>query len=350
MVKLGTLLSAFKAWSNFRLMLVLGSLVTILSLGLGAVVVQAGLSQDEGSQAPAAETSQSGDVGEDLPVEEDATGPEAPGTTGPQTSTENRLPVLENNSDFRISCLTGNPRRTQNTCHVESFGGFSERVNLSCADLPANLTCIFVPASVVPRANGSTPFRIELSAGNVPPGSYNFEVVGRSGSRVSRILYPWGVAPPSIAVAQSPPPAPPPAPGAPRTTPQAPTSTPPPAEPTFSFTCGSLSDGNKLLWSVADDGPIVKINCFLSPLNGFDEPVTFEFFQDEDLARPSTVSFLLDQLQSKNQFDLNFELSTAVRNLTAERLEQGVDYVFDVTGTAPSGKTLTRPVTITVKE
>lgn len=348
MVKLGTLLSAFKAWSNFRLMLVVGSMVTILSLGLGAVMVQAALSDDEDSRGPAAESSQSGDGSEDLPVEE-VTGPEAPGTTGSQTSTENRLPVLENNSDFRISCLTGDPRRTQNTCHVESFGGFSQRVNLSCADLPANLSCSFVPASVVPRANGSTPFRIELSAGNVPPGSYNFEVVGRSGNRVSRILYPWGVAPPSVAVAQSPAPAPPPAPGAPPATPQVPAA-PPPAEPTFSFTCGSLSDGNKLLWSVANDGPNVTINCFLTPLNGFDEPVTFTFSQNEDLARPSTVSFLLDQLQSKKQFGLNFVLSDAVRNDSAERLEQGVDYVFDVTGTSASGKSLTRSVTITVKK
>ncbi|MEX0790678.1 MAG: hypothetical protein WD178_07885, partial [Actinomycetota bacterium] len=212
-MKLGTLLSAFKAWSNFRLMLLVGSLVTILSLGLGAVVVQAALSAGEEPPATPA-----GASGSDEPenIAEELTGPEAPGTVGSQTSTETRLPVLEDNSDFRISCLTGDPRRTQNACEVESFGGFSERVSLSCANLPPNLNCSFVPASVVARPNGTTPFRIELSAGDIPDGSYSFEVVGRSGDRVSRILYPWGVATPSVAVAQPAAPAPPPAPpGAP---------------------------------------------------------------------------------------------------------------------------------------
>ncbi|CAN5859449.1 hypothetical protein BH23ACT12_BH23ACT12_07880 [soil metagenome] len=336
MVKLGTLLSAFKAWSNFRLMLVVGSLVTILSLGLGAIVVQAALSDGEEPQSPVAGVSRStANGGEEVPAEQEITGPEAPGTAGSQTSTENRLPVLENNSDFRISCLTGDPRRTQNTCQVESFGGFSQRVNLSCADLPANLSCSFVPASVVPRANGSTPFRIELSAGNIPAGSYNFEVVGRSGNKVSRILYPWGVAPPSVAVAR------PPAPGAPR---------PAPAEPTFSFTCGSLSDGNKLLWSLAKDGPNVKINCFLTPLNGFNEAVKFEYSLAADLAKPNTVAFILDQLQAKKLFDLSFEMSDEVRNLSDAQLEQGVDYAIDVIGTSATGKSLTRTVTLTVKK
>jgi hypothetical protein len=52
----------------------------------------------------------------------------------------------------------------------------------------------------------------------------------------------------------------------------------------------------------------------------------------------------------KKLFDVNFELSDAVRNTNAEQLKTGVDYVFDVTGTSASGKSLTRQVTVTVKE
>ena len=328
-------------------MVVVGSVITLLSLGLGAVVVQASLSNDTQSEAPEAEPSPSAEPDAGALAEEEATGPEAPGAAAspPQASTP--IPVLEGNESFRISCLVGDPSRQTNTCEVESFGGFSERVTFSCADLPANVSCSFVPASVTPRGTGSTPFRIVLSAGNVPAGSYDFEVIGRSGDKVSRIRYPWGVSPAPVAVPR--PPAPPPVASAPRPAPQTPAA-PPAGEPTFSFTCGSLSEGNKLLWSLSKNGPNVKINCFLTPLNGFNEPVTFTYAQTSELAKPNTVSFLLGQLQARKLFDLNFEFSDSVKNLSAEQLKQGVDYVFDVTGTSASGKSLTRPVTLTVKE
>ncbi len=328
-------------------MVVVGSVVTLLSLGLGAVVVQAALSDDTQSEGSGTDPSPSAEEQAEALPEEEVTGPDTPGAAGPQPQAAAPIPVLEGNESFRISCLTGDPSRSTNTCEVESFGGFNERVTFSCAELPRNVSCSFVPASITPRATGKTPFRIELSAGDVPTGSYDFEVIGRSGDKVSRIRYPWGVSPAPVAVAQRPAPPAPPA-SAPQPAPQAPAA--PAGDPTFSFTCGSLSDGNKLLWSLSKDGPNVKINCFLTPLNGFNEPVTFTYAQSSELAKPNTVSFLLDQLQVRKLFDLNFEFSDAVKNLSAEQLEQGVDYIFDVTGTSATGKSLTRPVTLTVKQ
>lgn len=327
-------------------MVVAGSLVTLLSLGLGAVVVQAALSDNTQAQAPDPAPSAPVDERAGALAEEEVTGPDTPGAPATEPRASAPIPVLEGNESFRISCLVGDPARTSNTCQVESFGGFNERVTLSCADLPRNVSCSFVPASVTPRGTGSTPFRIELSAGNVPSGSYDFEVIGRSGDKVSRIRYPWRVSPAPVAVPRAP--APPPVVTAPRPAPVAPE--PPAGDSTFAFTCGSLTEGNKLLWSLSKDGPNVKINCFLTPLNGFNEQVTFTFTQTNEVAKPNTVNFLLDQLQGKKLFDVNFEFSDSVKNLSAEQLKQGVDYVFDVTGTSASGKSLTRPVTLTVKE
>ena len=328
-------------------MLVIGSAVTILSLALGAVVVQAAFSDDSETESSQAASTAQEQESEQAAEEAEVSGPDAPGTTGAQDTQGDQLPVLDGSADFRVSCLAGEAAQAQNTCEVESFGGFSQRVNLSCDDLPPALNCSFVPASVVPRANGSTPFRIELTAAALPPGSYDFDVVGRSGNKTRSTRYPWRIAAPTtVAVAQ---PAAPPAPGAPPA-PVAPAAPLPAAAPTFSFTCGSLTEGTKLLWSLSKDGPTVRINCFLTPLNGFNEPVTFKYAQATDLAKPDTVTFLMEQLQVRKLFDLSFEFSDAVRNLNAEQLQAGVDYVFDVTGTSASGKSLTRQVTLTVKE
>ena len=238
----------------------------------------------------------------------------------------------------------------RNTCTVESFNGFDQRVQLSCAGLPRNLSCSFTPGSVTPRRDGSTPFRLELSAGDVPPGSYVFDVVGRSGRLTRTFRYPWGLTAPRVAVAQGPG-NPPPAPGAPPAPPApAAAAAAPPTEPTFSFTCGSLTEGTKVRWSLGKDGPQANIKCFLTPLNGFNEPVTFEFSQSTEVAKPETVTFAVDQLQAKKQFDVNFEFSDAVKALPPDQLKAGRDYVFEVKGTSPSGKTLTRPVTLTVTE
>lgn len=342
-MKLGTLKSTLKAWSNFRLMLVLGSAVTVLSLALGAVVVQAALSDDTDSSEPAPAAQPAGEPEAIPPAGGPAEGTQAPADTNAPSRSNGTLPILDGSADFRISCPAGDVTNTQNTCLVESFGGFAQRVELSCAGLPANLSCSFTPSSVVPRANGSTTFRLGLQVGNVPPGSYVFDVVGRNGNKNRSFRYPWGVPTPQVAVVP-PPPAPAPLPG--RPAPAAPSA--PPLEPTFSFTCGSLSDSAKVPWSLGTDGTTVKINCFLTPLNGFKESVTFTFTQPDDLAKPDTINFILNQLQVKNLFDLRFELTDAVKGLTAEQLEKGVDYPFEVTGTSASGKKLTRPVTLTV--
>jgi len=341
---MSALLPDIKAWSNFRLMVVIGSVFTVLSLMLGGFVVQAALDdggESDGSLTRSEIAESAAGASPPAPLEESEAGSAAAPAGSPALN-------LDSGSTFRITCLSGNPTDTQNTCQVESFNGFTGRVNLSCSDLPPGLSCAFRPSSVTPRANGATPFRLELSAGAVPPGSYVFDVVGRSGNLVSRFRYPWGLA--ALRVAVSPPPLPPPPP------PGAPPAAPPPApapgaaEPTFSFTCGSLTEGNKVRWSLERDGTAAKIDCFLTPLNGFDEPVTFEFVQRGDVAKPDTVRFSLDRLQSRKQFDLNFEFSNTVRGLPAEQLRAGRDYVFEVKGTSESGKSLTRQVTLTVTE
>jgi hypothetical protein len=338
-VKLGSLFPNFKSWSNFRLMLVLGTTATILSLVVGAVVVQAALSNGTDEGTPTAEETDAAQPDTEAEAEEVSPGEEGPaeppGTAGGRPA--NRP---DSGADFNVTCPVTETTSTTNTCQVESYRGFSGRVELSCADLPANLSCSFTPDSVVPRTNGSSTFRLELNAGNIPPGSYDFEIVGRSGGKVRTHRYPWGVRPPEVAVEREPA-------GRP-VAPAPPAPTPAPPEPTFAFTCGSLSEGGKVPWSLSKDGPLVKINCFLTPLNGFNEPVDFKFAQPNGLAKPDTISFILDQLPTKKLFDLSFELGDVVKALTPEQLEQGVDYPFEVTGTSASGKSLTRQVVLTV--
>lgn len=354
-MNLGAKFPNFKAWSNFRLMVVLGSLVTLLSLGLGAVVVQAAL-RDDGQQGDnpgrveAARGASAEGGEEDEPAAAEAA---AQALAQPPTAGSNPAPALANGESFRVSCPV-NPTATQNTCAIESFSGFDNRVELSCAGLPANASCVFDPTSVTPRPSGATTFRLRLIVDQVPPGNYPFDVIGRSGEQVSNFRYPWGVTAPRVAtLAQGPPPPPaaPPAPGAPPAPPPAPAA--PAAEsaadPTFSFTCGSLTEGNKLEWSLSEDGTNARINCFLTPLNGFNEPVTFNAPPTE-VARPDTVNFVVDQLQAKKVFDLTFEISDAVRNLPPAELEAGKDYTVQVTGTSPSGKSLVQQVILTITE
>ncbi len=326
-------------------MVVMGSLATILTLALGAVVVRAALSNaDEpagrADRAEAARESNAAAGGGQRNLQNEI-------QAGTATSPGNPAPPLDSGEAFRISCLAGNSTDTQNTCQVESFSGFAGRVDLSCADLPSNLSCTLTPSSVFPRPNGSTTFRLELSAGDVAPGSYVFDVVGRSGNQVRTYRYPWGLTAPRVAVAPpavNPPPGASPAPAAAQSSAAGP-------EPTFRFTCGSLTEGSKLEWSLAKDGPRAKIKCFLTPLDGFNEPVTFTYSETGNLAKPETVAFApVDQLDPRKPFDLNFELSDAVKDLPPEQLKAGRDYTFNVTGTSASGKKMTLPVTLTVKE
>lgn len=338
MVKPDSFFSNIKTWSNFRLMLVLGSVVTMLSLVLGGVVVQAALSDGDETGNPSTAGTE---VGPTSAAPEP--GPASGGNNPTNTQGSGTRPLnLADGTDFRISCPAAEPTSNQNTCQVESFSGFADPVQLSCSGLPANLACTFTPSSVTPRTNGSTPFKLELQATNVAPGSYVFDVVGRSGDTTRTYRYPWGVAAPRVASVQ-PTFIPPAAPGAAAT----PAAEPEPVEPTFSFTCGSLSDGGKVAWPVAQKGSNVTINCFLTPLNGFDEDVTFEFKETGDLAKPTTISFLLDQLKPKKLFDLRFELSDEVL-AELEESEESIDHEFEVVGTSESGKSLARKVTLTL--
>ncbi|HEX2178942.1 MAG TPA: hypothetical protein VHL54_05395 [Actinomycetota bacterium] len=341
MVKLGSLFPNFKSWSNFRLMLVLGTTATIVSLAVGAVVVQAALSNGTNTDTPTAQETEAAEPDTETRTEQEV----SPREEGPAEAPATRSGVTEtrpdSGADFDVTCPVTETTSLTNTCQVESFRGFSGRVELSCADLPRNLSCSFTPDSVVPRTNGSSTFRLQLTAGDIPPGPYVFTIVGRSGDKVRTHPYPWGVRAPEVAV-ESPPA------GRPVAPPNPPAATPAPAEPTFAFTCGSLSEGGKVPWSLSEDGPVVKINCFLAPLNGFDEEVEFEFAQPNGLAKPDTISFILDQLKAKKLFDLTFELGDVVKALPPEELEEGVDYPFEVTGTSASGKSLTRQVVLTV--
>lgn len=344
-MKLGVLFPNFKAWSNFRLMLVLGSVATLLTLVLGVVVVQAALSNNSQADAPDTVAETPATEAEGPAGESESARGEAQGGAQAAAPAIDPLPALDSGETFRVSCAVGERTATQTTCQVESFNGFARRVDLSCRNLPHNLRCVFTPSSVVPRANGSTTFRLELVTGQVPPGDYVFDVAGQSGSQVRTFRYPWGLSAPRVA--QDPPvapgrPPPPPAPAAPAANAS--------AEPTFSFACGSLTEGNKVLWSLSRDGRTANINCFLTPLNGFNEPVSFEFSQPDALAKPDTVSFVVDQLQEKKLFDLRFEFGDSIAALTPEQLEEGVDYPFQVTGTSESGKTLTKQVILTIAE
>lgn len=350
MVNARAIFSGLKSWSNFRLMVVTGTTVTLASLVLGAVVVQASLSGDTEAEPPRVSATASGGS-ESAGTPGNGSRDQAPTAGGPTTG--NQAPPLPSGEDFRITCPVGNQDRVQNTCRIESFSGFESRVQLSCAGLPPGLSCRFTPVSVVPPPNGSSTFRIDLDADGVRPGSHVFEVVGRSGSLARSFRYPWGQPGPQAAVAPAQQPAQPAAPAVPAL-PATGQDAPASDEPTFTFTCGSLSDGEPLVWSLSD-GTAVTINCFLTPDEGFAEEVEFTLTEagtgseQRRLIRPGTIRFLMDQLKEKKLFDLTFSLADEVAELDESQLEAGVDYPFEVTATSSeTGKALTRTVILTI--
>ncbi len=89
--------------------------------------------------------------------------------------------------DFSIACSpasvtlpTGQSRST--TCSVTSTGGFSSAVTLSCAGLPAGVSCAISPNPVTPPANGSVSSTVTYSATTAATlGTFTTSVSGSGG-------------------------------------------------------------------------------------------------------------------------------------------------------------------------
>ncbi|MGQ0679691.1 MAG: hypothetical protein ACT4OM_08580 [Actinomycetota bacterium] len=91
------------------------------------------------------------------------------------------------------------------SCRVLSTGGFSETVDLTCANLPRALACEPVPALITPPPNGSATFQLNLANTGVAPGSHSFKVVGTAGTANSSFTFPFDTTGESPAPAASPP-------------------------------------------------------------------------------------------------------------------------------------------------
>jgi hypothetical protein len=352
-VKIGQLLDALKAWSNFRLMVLVGSVFTLLSLFAGALYVQAAISgSNRGSPESRPEQggrnlsdSRESNIASEAPRPSPSAPPSPIG--GLARATERQAASVDRGQDFAIACnnLNAVPAGTSPppaSCRVTSYNGFSSRVELSCDSTPADLGCRFTPRSVSPPANGTAAVQLQLSSSRVASGSYTFNVVGRSGATVNSYSFPIAIAPPAGGN-QSPVPAltfpSPPPPPIPIPTPTI------PAEPTFTIACtlapAPESAIDRLIWSLTQ-GSKGTIKCLVTPKNGFDEEVTLSLANVSDQVishdfNPPILSFVDG---TASFVDLNFELGD---------LETGKEYVFEVTGTSPS-KTLVKRVELTVTE
>ncbi len=104
------------------------------------------------------------------------------------TNTGARYCATPPNPDFTITCdpsslITLPGFDVTSTCTITSHSGFSDAVDLTCANLPANVTCTFNPGSVTPPPNGSIDSVLTVSVGgSVPDGDYAFDVMGTSGA------------------------------------------------------------------------------------------------------------------------------------------------------------------------
>jgi hypothetical protein len=353
-VKISDVFAALKAWSNFRLMVLAGSVVTLLSLFAGALYVQAAIS---GSQ-PEAETrtEESGRNVSDLrgsinTPEGPEPSPSAPPSPvgGLARATDNEPAAVDSGEDFAIACnnlnaVPGGTSPPPVSCRITSYNGFSSRVELSCASMPPELGCRFSPRSASPPANGTVGVQLQLSSARVAPGSYLFQVVGRSGNKANSYSFPIGIAAPAPTT-QTPSPQPVVATPVPVPLPT-PLPTPTlPAEPTFTIACtlapAPESAIDRLIWSLTQ-GSKGAIKCLVTPKNGFDEEVTLTLanVSDEVVVHNFDPPILRFIDGTASFVDLNFELGA---------LETGKEYVFDVTGTSAS-KTLVKRVVLTVTE
>src|SRR6185295_4802170 len=99
-----------------------------------------------------------------------------------------KFPSCGATPDFSLSCSPSSLSVTQggngtSTCTVSSTGGFASAVSLSCAGLPAGVSCSYNPASVTPPANGSAGSTLTVSvSGSAATGTSSFQAQGTSGS------------------------------------------------------------------------------------------------------------------------------------------------------------------------
>jgi hypothetical protein len=180
-------LKRFKTWSPWQLVMAIAATLAGLSiLGGSAYLVtsltsgaQAPESQEDGSSERATTlASPAGDAGARKGDEDGASGN---GSSAP---------------GFSITCLpgrfpAGEGNAGGNTCTVKSLGGFSESIDLSCANIPRSLTCEFSPISVTPPENGYASARLQLWWDDLRPGNYTFRVVGRSGRLTDDYSFPF---------------------------------------------------------------------------------------------------------------------------------------------------------------
>lgn len=251
--------------------------------------------------------------------------------------------------DFSVTCapaasVSAGTIPPAATCKADSYSGFTGRIELSCAQPPAGLSCKFAPASVSPPANGSEGFQLLLVSDAVSPGSYVFDVVGKSGGKENRFTYPFFVSTPGPVQA----PLTAPVTGntaLPAPVPVPPPPAPTPAEPTFTIACTLAADPrsgiDKLLFSLTQ-GPKGTIKCLVTPRNGFDEEVTLDLANGSDQIvysfSPATIQ---PKAEGSSFVDLNFELSG---------LEKGKVYRFDVIGTSPNESPILRRVELTITD
>lgn len=69
------------------------------------------------------------------------------------------------------------------TCTITSLNSYNAAVDLSCSNLPANVTCTFNPPQVTPPANGTIDSVLTIDVGStVPVGTYPFQADAGDGT------------------------------------------------------------------------------------------------------------------------------------------------------------------------
>ena len=109
---------------------------------------------------------------------------QARGVSGVLTQTFNMSLAV---NSFTFACTPSSLTIAQGgngttTCTVTSQNAFASAVHLTCAGLPAGVTCSYNPASVTPPANGSAGSTLTVTVGAaVPSGSYLFQAQAVNG-------------------------------------------------------------------------------------------------------------------------------------------------------------------------
>ncbi len=114
--------------------------------------------------------------------------------------------------DFTLACsptsLSSAPGgAVATTCTVTSLNGFASAVSLSCANVPAGVSCTPSPSSITPPAYGTASSSVTLSVGaGTALGSYSIQVNGVSGplARTANLTLSVASGPLSATISASP--------------------------------------------------------------------------------------------------------------------------------------------------